>query len=263
MGELVHIENTDISIKEYNGHRVVTFKDVDLVHERPEGTAKRNFAENKEHFIEGVDYFSISRKDVGTDFVLTYGFDNKAPSGIVITESGYLMLIKPFRDDLAWKVQRQLVNSYFRVRNIVDDRLSPETKMLFTMINQIAESELQAKQAKELAQKAIETTESIKEAVMPIFDNWREETNEKFNRIQKNAEMPFKDLRTEMYIELERRAGCDLSVRLRNKRNRMMDSGCTKTEINNLNKMDIIEGDKKLKEIFSKIVAEYEIKFCA
>ena len=258
MGELVHIENTDISIKEYNGHRVVTFKDVDLVHNRPEGTARKRFNDNKKHFIEGEDFFVRKTDEAAKDYGIV------APNGLVLlTEQGYLMLVKSFTDDLAWKVQRQLVNSYFRVRHIVDDRLSPETKMLFTMINQIAESELQAKQAKELAQKAIETTESIKEAVMPIFDNWREETNEKFNRIQKNADKPFKDLRTEMYAELERRAGCDLSVRLRNKRSRMMENGCTKTEINNLNKMDIIEGDKKLREIFSKIVAEYEIKFCA
>ena len=258
MGDLVHIENTDISIKEYNGHRVVTFKDVDLVHNRPEGTARKRFNDNKKHFIEGEDFFVRKTDEAAKDYGIV------APNGLVLlTEQGYLMLVKSFTDDLAWKVQRQLVNSYFRVRHIVDDRLSPETKMLFTMINQIAESELQAKQAKELAQKAIETTESIKEAVMPIFDNWREETNEKFNRIQKNADKPFKDLRTEMYVELERRAGCDLSVRLRNKRSRMMENGCTKTEINNLNKMDIIEGDKKLREIFSKIVSEYEIKFCA
>ena len=34
----------------------------------------------------------------------------------LITESGYLMLVKSFTDDLAWDVQRQLVNLYFRVQ---------------------------------------------------------------------------------------------------------------------------------------------------
>lgn len=33
---------------------------------------------------------------------------------ILVTESGYLMLAKSFTDDLAWKVQRELVNNYFR-----------------------------------------------------------------------------------------------------------------------------------------------------
>lgn len=37
-----------------------------------------------------------------------------APNGLVLlTESGYLMLVKSFTDDLAWKVQRQLVKTYF------------------------------------------------------------------------------------------------------------------------------------------------------
>lgn len=46
MNNLIHIGNVDISIKEYKGQRVVTFKDIDMVHERPEGTARRNFNTN-------------------------------------------------------------------------------------------------------------------------------------------------------------------------------------------------------------------------
>lgn len=53
MNELIHIGNADISIKEYKGQRVVTFKDIDMVHERPDGTAKRNFNTNKARFVEG------------------------------------------------------------------------------------------------------------------------------------------------------------------------------------------------------------------
>ena len=258
MNEIIHIGNSEISIKEYNGQRVVTFKDIDLVHDRPDGTARKSFWRNKDHFVEGEDYFVLNVDEAQKLFNIA------APNGLaLITEQGYLMLVKPFSDDLAWEVQRQLVSSYFKVRQTVDERLSPETKMLYQMINQIAASEIQAKEAKELAQKAVETTEAIKEAVKPVFDNWRSEINSKFNRIQKNADKQFSLLRTEMYAELERRAGCDLNTRLRNKRIRMQESGCTKTEVNNLNKMDIIEEDKKLREIFSKIVTEYEIRYCA
>lgn len=262
MNELIHIGNSDISIKEYNGQRVVTFKDIDLVHGRPDGTASRNFRSNKEHFIEGEDFFRVSPDEIRR--ARLFDIPDKATTDYaLITEQGYLMLVKSFTDDLAWEVQRQLVSSYFKVRQTVDERLSPETKMLYQMINQIAASEIQAKEAKELAQKAVETTEAIKEAVKPVFDNWRTEINSKFNRIQKCADKQFSLLRVEMYGELERRAGCDLNTRLRNKRSRMQENGCTKTEINNLNKMDIIEEDKKLREIFSKIVSEYEIQYCA
>lgn len=267
MNDIIKINNHDISIKEYKGQRVVTFKDIDVVHGRPEGTARKRFADNRKHFVEGEDFFIVTPQDLeNSEMSEKRTLENDITSNrgtALITEQGYLMLVKSFTDDLAWKVQRQLVSSYFRVRQLVDERLSPETKMLFQMINQIATTELQAKEAKELAQKAIVTTENIKDAVKPILDNWREEINIKFNRIQKSCGTEFNVLRNEMYSELERRAGCDLGTRLRNKKQRMSDSGCTKTEIKNTNRMDIIDEDKKLREIFSKIVSEYEIKYCA
>lgn len=41
-----------------------------------------------------------------------------APSLTLITESGYLMLVKSFTDDLSWQIQRQLVKLYFRVKEL-------------------------------------------------------------------------------------------------------------------------------------------------
>lgn len=269
MNDLIHIGNSDISIKEYNGQRVVTFKDIDMVHSRPDGTARRNFNNNKNRFIEGEDYFIVSSDEIRTSHLFTIS-DNDFTNKALLTEQGYLMLVKSFTDDLAWDVQRQLVSGYFRTNQIVNEELSPQTQLILQLAQNIANKELQDKErdrqialANETAQRAVETTENIKEAVKPIFDNWREETNRKFNRIQRNADKPFNVLRVEMYSELERRAGCDLSTRLRNKKRRMEESGFTKKQINDYNKMDVIEEDKKLREIFSKIVAEYEIKYCA
>lgn len=261
MNELIHIGNADISVKEYNGQRVVTFKDIDTVHSRPDGTARRNFNTNKKRFKEGEDFFLVGSDEIRTSRLFPIS-DNDYMDKVLITEQGYLMLVKSFTDDLAWEVQRQLVNGYFRVRQLAAD-LSPQMQMLYGMLDQMAQTERNAKEAKEIAQKAVETTENIKEAVKPVFDNWREEVNKKFNRIQRNADKPFNTLRVEMYFELERRAGCDLATRLRNKKQRMLESGCTKKEIGDCNRMDIIEEDKKLREIFSKIVSEYEIKYCA
>ena len=126
----VQVYNQELQIKEWDGQRVVTFKDIDLVHERPEGTAFRNFNKNKKHFIEDEDYGRVS-----SDEIRRMGIETKSnlPNGIyLITESGYLMLVKSFTDDLAWKVQRQLVNCYFRTKesvNIAIPELEPLTKV--------------------------------------------------------------------------------------------------------------------------------------
>jgi hypothetical protein len=110
---VVTINKVDLPVKEFNGKRVVTLKDVDNVHERTEGTARRNFNANKKHFILGEDY--IQRNSL--EAKIEYGL--KAPNGLtLLTESGYLMIVKSFQDDLAWDVQRQLVNSYFKLKEV-------------------------------------------------------------------------------------------------------------------------------------------------
>ncbi len=115
--EMITIENTEMQIKEYNGQRVVTFKDIDAVHQRPAGTARKSFNRNKKHFIEGEDFMKVCVSEIRSHKL--FDISNKAKADItLITESGYLLLVKSFTDDLSWKVQRQLVNAYFNVREV-------------------------------------------------------------------------------------------------------------------------------------------------
>lgn len=109
------INGYELPVKDYNEQRVVTFKDIDLVHGRPEGTASRNFRANRNHFIENEDYFKICADEIRRHKIMDIS-PKTHEDIILITESGYLMLVKSFTDDLAWSVQRQLVNSYFRLK---------------------------------------------------------------------------------------------------------------------------------------------------
>lgn len=106
------INDTAVVVKEYKGKRVVTLKEIDQCHGRPDGTAKRNFQQNKQHLIDGIDYFTVKPSDVQKNEFRTFEIPNRGLT--LLTESGYLMLVKSFTDDLAWDVQRQLVNTYFR-----------------------------------------------------------------------------------------------------------------------------------------------------
>lgn len=124
MSDVMTVENTEMQIREYNGQRVVTFKDIDRVHKNKAGAARRNFNRNKKRFMQGVDFF-----------ILTKEFSNESNCPIrnisipnrgitVLTETGYLMIVKSFTDDLSWSVQRQLVNNYFEKRvaqNVVNE----------------------------------------------------------------------------------------------------------------------------------------------
>lgn len=112
MTEMIHIGNSDIAIKEYKGKRVVTFKDIDEVHNRASGTANKRFLDNKKHFIDGEDFFTVSNSEIRKSRIIPIS-DSDFMDKTLITESGYLMLVKSFTDDLAWDIQRQLVKTYF------------------------------------------------------------------------------------------------------------------------------------------------------
>ena len=134
--DCVIINTMPLMVKEYNNRRVVTFKDIDTLHQRPEGTARKRFNDNKSKFIEGEDYFKVCASEIRTRKIMEVS--PKTHEDIVfITESGYLMLTKSLTDDLAWKVQRELVNTYFRAKNMLTI-----TKTFFqTLINKISSLE--------------------------------------------------------------------------------------------------------------------------
>lgn len=111
---IVTINNTNVAIKEYCGTRVVTLREIDEVHQRSEGTARKRFNDNRQHFIEGTDFFTVDQPSEIRTLGLERPQGGVPESVTLITESGYLMLVKSFTDDLAWTVQRQLVNTYFR-----------------------------------------------------------------------------------------------------------------------------------------------------
>lgn len=108
------------------------------------------------------------------------------------------------------------------------------------------------------------TTQTIKDTIITQPDNWREDINKMFNRIVDSiGGQKFRELRAESYKLLEERARVDLQRRLVNLRGRLFEQGANKTTIEKANKLDIIEQDPKLREIYSIIIKEYTIKYVA
>ena len=79
----------------------------------------------------------------------------------------------------------------------------------------------------------------------------------------KSCELDHQGVRDQSYQTLERRAGCNLSRRVANLKTRLKESGATKTTTDKACKLDAIEADKRLKEIYSSIVREMVVKYVA
>jgi phage antirepressor YoqD-like protein len=104
---------------EFNGQRVITLAMMDRAHQRPEGTARKRFNDHRERLVLDLDYFKIRASEFRTHNpgVLSASAHEDITA---LTESGYLLLVKSFTDDLAWQVQRELVNGYFRAGKRAD-----------------------------------------------------------------------------------------------------------------------------------------------
>lgn len=249
MNELQTINDVAITVKEHKGVRVVTFKDIDAVHGRPDGTARRNFNTNKSHLIEGEDYFVRNSYEAQNEFGIA------APNGLtLITESGYLMLVKSFTDDLAWEVQRELVKGYFRVKK----SLSGAEQLL-------AQAQYLVEQERRL--KAVEQKQAVLDGVMDVMaapllaeDGWQEKAQKAINTAVERFQTNHQTFRAELYEDVERVGHVDLETRQTRLRKRMKNAGATVTECKGVSKLHVIARDPKLRPVFETLLKQKVIR---
>ena len=241
---LVEINNIAIGIKEYEEKRVITFKDIDRVHERPDGTARKAFNRNKKRFIEGEDYFVHERDEAK----LLFGAI--APNGLTtVTESGYLMISKVFDDDIAWDVQRKLVNSYFRVKESVSQdstiiamQVITETmKLMQQDISTIKEQQLQVQ--KQIPRKP--------------FSRWASKMFPKYQLLMDYFDIDRKELYHNLFLELQNLyPDIDLA--------QIQEDYCFENGLESCYTMDAIEHNKQIRTLFEHMVNDlldrYKIK---
>lgn len=250
MSEIQVINNVSVGIKEWNSQRVVTFKDIDAVHDRPDGTARKRFNDNRERFIDGEDFYKVKCSEVRPFFGQTppNGFNPDADLTLV-TESGYLMLVKSFTDDLAWKVQRELVNGYFRAR--------PQPKTTAEQL--LAQAALMVEQEQRLAaleKRADGVAEAFETLALPSVskDEWQEQTNKAVRKLCTQYKLSYQQTTGDMYAELESLAGVNLAVRQKNMRERKKRGGAKYAECQAVTKLSVVADDNKLREIYTGIV---------
>lgn len=114
MNESTALQEMESNPIEYLGVRVVTLRQIDEAHGRPDGTAKRNLQRHRSRLVINEDYFEVNQQDEFRPSGISRPQGGNSGKAVLLTESGYLMIVKSFTDDLSWQVQRQLVNSYFR-----------------------------------------------------------------------------------------------------------------------------------------------------
>lgn len=70
-----------------------------------------------------------------------------------------------------------------------------------------------------------------------------------------------KTVRMEAYKLLEEKGRCKLEQRLNNRKAKMLTKGATKTQINKLSKLDVINDEPRLIEIYISAIKSMAIKY--
>lgn len=258
MNNLTLINNKSLKIKEYHGYRVATMWNVAHVHGISPKTVRENFENNKGFMQEGKHYFSVEKSDLfAIDLIESGEMSQNQMNAVkdipVFTEKGYLMIVKPLQGELAWKVQEEMIDNYYKVIDTISS-LSPQLQLLINM-------ELEQKKLQAAVKETKQEVQAIREVVeIKPWDNWREDTNKIVRKIcyqLKDYQKP----KEEIYKALQERGACDLKRRLENMRARLILNGGTRSKAENLNYLDVIAEDKKLIEIYTAIVKEMAIKY--
>lgn len=156
-------------------------------------------------------------------------------------------------------VRRYFIEAEKRLRN------QPVTVLdsLECMVHALRQQDERLKALETSNRRISGSVEAIQQAVVFHPDDWREKNiNRMLNRIARSADNAnaHQRIRAALYEELERRAYCDLNRRLDNCRTRMVKEGCTKTAVKAANRLDVIEQDPHLREIFRSIAKEAVVR---
>lgn len=148
------------------------------------------------------------------------------------------------------------VEKRYKDQQIDISKLTPELQMFDRMFKTLAMQQLKQQ---ELENKV----DGMKELLSLDVENWRIWATKYIRKIaiKRGGLDQFKETATESYKLLEVKAHCNLDIRLNNRKKNMIAQGLGKTAVSQINKLDMIAEDHKLKEIYISIVREMAFKY--
>ncbi|MDY7990656.1 Rha family transcriptional regulator [Paenibacillus polymyxa] len=176
----------------------------------------------------------------------------------LMTEQGFTMLVMGYTGPKAMEFKERYITEFHRLREQIQTA-AVDTSQLSPILQLLIQQEQQQQAIIQRQDATDKRVAVIQETILQRDDDWRDKLNGMLNGAARRSGGVFRDLRTRSYEMLESRAKCDLNRRLRNLRDRLQETGATKTKISETNRLDVIEADPKLKEIYTTIVKELSI----
>ncbi|QYY85649.1 Rha family transcriptional regulator [Pediococcus pentosaceus] len=218
------------------------------------------FDKRHDHILRDIDSLEKDVPNFGEMFAEcmesdSYGRDRRI---YYMNRDGFTLLAMGFTGKKALDFKIKYIEAFNQMESQIKldtTKLSPELQMFKGLFDSMAKQELETKRIDH-------KLDNISEIVGTNTIDWRQGTTRLIQRIAQyqGGGEAYKNVRNGIYAEIDKRAGVSLKTRLTNKRRRMADEGISKSKRDKLNKVDVIQDDKKLIEIYMAIVKEYAIK---
>ena len=242
------------------GKKAMLVKDIAVLHGFETYKVNQDINRNRARFKDNVDIIDLK----GTDFVLTLSDNgimtknsiNRANHIYALSERGYSKLLKIFDDDLAWEKYDEVMDDYFALRSQANiPAPTDQLEVAAIMIQELKTQRDRLNAVEGTVTNIQEKFANVKEVLCPEETTWNEMIHKYMGKIVEHTG-DYYGAWAESYRELGRR-GYDI----RRRKKRMAEQGCTKSVVNALTKLQVIEGDKKLRQTYTNIVQEMVLRY--
>lgn len=170
------------------------------------------------------------------------------------------------KKETPWIADR-LIEFQIKAKNVLAEAFFPKQRVLspaeilLQNAQQLVLMEREVTDIKNRTAIIEENQNNIAEILKMNHIDWRNQSNVVINRIaiKRGGGDEYKNVRNEIYDKFEKRAHCRLEIRLANRQKNALAKGMNKTVVSKISKLDIIDEDPRLVEIYLTIVKEFAI----
>lgn len=237
-------------------------------------TTSRNIADvfdrNHQHVLEAIDNLTVENSTVKNMFKEDVYTNARGRNyrQVLMNRDGFTLLAMGFTGKKALEFKLAYINEFNKMEEHIKKQpdtsmLSPELQMFDLLGKALARQELETKEVKSQQKIIKNKVDGISDLIAMDSKDWRAEVVAILRKIaiKQGGFDKYAEVTNESYIRLEAKGRCNLNIRLENRKKNMIAQGLGKTTVKKANKLDVIEQDHRLKEIYVSVVKDMAIKY--
>lgn len=223
------------------------------------------FRKQHKHVLEAIDELKQGLAENSADLfyedIYVHPQNKQSYRQVIMNRDGFTLLAMGFTGQKALQFKLKYIEAFNQMENHIKQQLdtstlSPELQFMNSVVQSLAKQEIDTKRVEN-------KVDNITDIISLNTTDWRKDCRNLVNKMARTqgGYDAYQEIQTAIYDEVDRRAGSSLKTRLTNLKNRMAGEGVSKSKRDKMNKLDVIDSDKRLKEIYLAVVKDFAIKY--